>query len=1292
MFEHGNIRIEWRERERQIDINKRDKIIKNMTQKYCDLKKEFDDLYVTTKGFTKAQDTWKIMHEDKKWKDDDHIEAFFEDAMKEIPDYRTGKFKNFIRYKLLSNTDCQLMTGFTKEELIHQAKICSISPVRIFHCRLRIKHYLPWRLHSLIFGYSNTWLRGNFKKTLKILEKKYAKPRLINGNVSDEEQYWTRDRIHNEHTPKFAYQLREIDPNASKRNIVMQDGTYQYSYTIQSEHDGRRLLYSGHKHVSLIKLHIWSCVDGTPIYCLPTWASGAHSDGSIFSAAFDQKYLEKCEKSIRTGKKDPDVSFKHIETIKELKYLSSKLIVLNDHLISDNGYHVNHPIIKRPKKPPKFDDERLSALAAAWRRGCSAIRQTQERINCWCKRNKFCRTKININDMKYVPAVWNVVLADMNYKGVKLMKDNEHSKQLVERLLDCRRVCENPSRYWYEPRGGHRESKENRASIDEQRALNKKEWDTILGKDTSNHHDNDNDNSNNNNKRKKKKKKKKKTKKKKKNSNNKRKKNKNRTESRSRSRTVRNNGHNRNNRNNRNNTTESSSRSRSRSRNNRNNRNNRNDRNNNRNNRNNRNNNSDDDSDDDNNHGSGNRRYPRRNNRTKVARYGYSQQYSQNPLYDTDHDSQEESETDEDTFQLHDDTDYQSERANRSELESESCDEDESESQSGSSDEDESESCDEDEEKKEQESSNKSGKKPPGRQKYTKYFSRKAKGFSDIMKYLKTNSVIRRMFKKLEIQASDVTEYIGKKYQNALARGYLRRVNPIYDGDKYKFELWVHKDHESILLFRNMKSKWKSGRRYDIIVSLYQLKIWWNSTKQHQWDQLTPTYLKQRADKYKIRDFDWKYNDDGSINLSYSDRDILYNKISIAGKYNIEVPPTEKHWLYSMRAKKQGSWPGGKMNPSDFLGDTNKQMMDHLREIRKTEREASQKGWWQGHDVASYKEEKLKEFAIIEQKLYLSDADYPSHKKVSDQKKDIFKLLKKRDEERLAEREKQLQIENDLDPDEDLSKKTPAMDYAEQYDLWRHIWPEIDNYPDLKKKNEKYDIITTDALINFCYNNYIDISHYMNRESMKMPWTFKLYLFTEIIRHFWKQIKQNGYITAGPCPQSLKYLENYPTHEKSWYDLDFDGCWGGKLARIQIICSCRSGEQLPSCCAHGSSALWMIYYAIDNGIEEALKPSKRDLGILNHSHVVNLEGYSRYKKSNKKDKECVCHQETEEITYRCDGCRAWFHPSCLKIDKKDIERDRYWFNIWHCDGCSDDKAFVMRNTPQGKRGKKNQYQ
>ena len=41
--------IEWREREREIDINKRDKIIKNMTQKYCDLKKEFDDLYVTTK-------------------------------------------------------------------------------------------------------------------------------------------------------------------------------------------------------------------------------------------------------------------------------------------------------------------------------------------------------------------------------------------------------------------------------------------------------------------------------------------------------------------------------------------------------------------------------------------------------------------------------------------------------------------------------------------------------------------------------------------------------------------------------------------------------------------------------------------------------------------------------------------------------------------------------------------------------------------------------------------------------------------------------------------------------------------------------------------------------------------------------------------------------------------------------------------------------------------------------------------------------------------------------------------
>ncbi len=51
-------------------------------------------------------------------------------------------------------------------------------------------------------------------------------------------------------------------------------------------------------------------------------------------------------------------------------------------------------------------------------------------MHSWCKRNKFCRTRINKADIKYVSAVWNIVMADLNcFRGKFFLgKDSDNMK------------------------------------------------------------------------------------------------------------------------------------------------------------------------------------------------------------------------------------------------------------------------------------------------------------------------------------------------------------------------------------------------------------------------------------------------------------------------------------------------------------------------------------------------------------------------------------------------------------------------------------------------------------------------------------------------------------------------------------------------------------------------------------------------------------------------------------------------------------------------------------------------
>ena len=166
----------------------------------------------------------------------------------------------------------------------------------------------------------------------------------------------------------------------------------------------------------------------------------------------------------------------------------------------------------------------------------------------------------------------------------------------------------------------------------------------------------------------------------------------------------------------------------------------------------------------------------------------------------------------------------------------------------------------------------------------------------------------------------------------------------------------------------------------------------------------------------------------------------------------------------------------------------------------------------------------------------------------------------------------------------------------------------------------------------------------------------------------------------------MNYLEKYPKI-KSWYDLNFE-LFNCQLARLQIRCSCRSGAQLPSCCAHSSACLWLIFYVLKTGnINELLKENKRDEKILDT--INDLTPYSEYLKKKKSQSLHYCwvcknveepEDDDEWIHWvECNNCVLWCHPECLCTTMDEIEQDRFTYEIWHCRFCSSQDVFVSRN-------------
>ena len=378
-----------------------------------------------------------------------------ENELKTIPNIITNRYINNVQFKLLSNNDCQYLTGFTRTELVQLSQMCgNINTTRLFHMWFRIKHYIPFRLQAILCGKSYGSIQNYFNDTLDIVNEQWAKKYIIHGFGPSVKQFWTRETIKN-NTLDFCKKLENIKENDDEI-IVTMDSTYQYIYNVQTDHDIRKKTTNMHKHHNLLKVHIICCSNGLPIYPLVVYGDGHHADGVIFEAMLDKQYLQKCQESINNGEamQDDDIIFKTQEIVNQLKYLQS-IIQIQDHCICDNGYKVNDPRIKAPLDAPDLDDleARVTVLANTYKRNVTAQRNGQERLHAMIKQiSKFCRTKIHPTDLSRVQKIWNLLCAYCVFKRKTLTEDNEHNKKLADRIIDMRHVAINPCDWYYTPK------------------------------------------------------------------------------------------------------------------------------------------------------------------------------------------------------------------------------------------------------------------------------------------------------------------------------------------------------------------------------------------------------------------------------------------------------------------------------------------------------------------------------------------------------------------------------------------------------------------------------------------------------------------------------------------------------------------------------------------------------------------------------------------------------------------------------------------------------------------------
>ena len=176
-------------------------------------------------------------------------------------------------------------------------------------------------------------------------------------------------------------------------------------------------------------------------------------------------------------------------------------------------------------------------------------------------------------------------------------------------------------------------------------------------------------------------------------------------------------------------------------------------------------------------------------------------------------------------------------------------------------------------------------------------------------------------------------------------------------------------------------------------------------------------------------------------------------------------------------------------------------------------------------------------------------------------------------------------------------------------------------------------------------------------------------------------------------PPGLQYLDDFPKQfakPKSWYALDFE-IWETPLSRVQISCSCRSGQQIPSCCAHSSTILWILFYSMFGDLQkDVLAPAPKDVKIA--MSLPNFMPWNNYLKAKaaaleKENPElatwtkdiCICNKAfANDDVIECSSCGKWYHPKCIGQEYEKIKEHQRVMDYWHCFFCDHHCKFLSQ--------------
>ena len=1281
-------------------------------------------------------------------KDEEKLYKIYEDEVDE--DTLTNRHWNRIQYKNMTNRDCYIWTGFTKKQLIQQAKIVCLPPEDIFLFRVRVYRYYTWNEQEMFFGYSASSLKRNFVRTLDIMYEKYAKPRLLNKSFAP--PGISRDIIKSKHTPRFVRKVRGLDEEEcahdQKHSIVVnQDSTYQYSEYIHSNHTLFKAMKSAHKRIPLLKVHIWSCTDGRPIWAVVCYSDFDHADGDIFATCFNKQHLDACISDLENHPNDTLeetrkrherklLAFHDLETCEQMKALQKLLNNPADNLISDNGYKTKDGRLKMPAEPPQQDDKRITTAAASWRRSITLVRQTCERMHRWCKRNTFCRQRIRCGDIQYVNKVWNIVMADMKFLEVKLMQDSYETNKFVDLLLALRYVMKSPIEKYYIPIYCNQKlNQKKRQALDKARKKQAKErkkhtedWNIELSQRHTLLRDRDEleridlraematsessdgmmdsppppppppplsdaekikfwqtlvrgivnvSQDNRNEMEEKMEEKMEKT-----------------NYTTDEFQAIVDGNHNRN---------------------------------------------------------SNSNNILNRNRNSN----------SNNILTSSDNE-------DIDQIESSGDENYNSIYNNRLQppehIESEEY------------------------------------KSLKDVKDYSQTFKLVAEGFSEITEflthYVKTN-ILNYCFYDEPLTSEDVKSFIGKKYANKLAKEYISKMDREYTD----FELLQCQCNEYVFLFRNLTSKYKVSNAYDIIISFAEIAYFNKAEKLLQLESILNSRgqdkiqaFEEYATRYKIPLHD-RRDIDPMATISHC----YFEQIKKA--QNLYLDEHQNHWYkwlknggkHRYQSQRDSKLICHKNNSkktkvhlvSQYLSKYNKDILEQLTQRRIELLKCRKEYRWHNFIIGNMRKPRLIQFALDHKIKFEKIVKL----KVAELKKFIYEYLHNHDPQKKLSYEKYVNKKSDPYYDAIIANYEALIhDDSDSRDLYidsdnenverieiisqkrkkHNLWNKSININKLNKsdiiqfvKNHKifgtkfnYNSFNKEKLFKLCetdeYKVWFKLENFRKdfkggQDKFKFlvavvkQWQVQFFNVSDRERYYGSQSRQdedeeqernnlsdeeekqyhalerrnlqegeNAINDLPPhalqaslslrnsnemCVDSSQldekeededeYLKTFKI-EQYWYDVDFD-LWQSPLARLGITCSCRSGAQLPSCCAHSSTILWLIWFACYNSIENAYLLSDRDKKILDttHSRVHNFAIFKEWIKVDHAQfggiaRFCHCKNEQpkSELEVFCDGCQYYYHPSCCGTTNAIIDRN---FKQFHCKSCSTWKVYTFRN-------------